>query len=373
MKCAPRYIEGRAKDFSRIVGKLNAEFTAVGESAAVIHGDSLEILKKIPDASISLVLTDPPYHSTKKHNIQGDRAFASDEHYLSWIGEYVAEWRRVLKPNGTLFLFCASEMAARIEIVLSKNFNILSQIVWTKPNEPGFDGWKQKMKKEAMRGWYNHSERILFASPAVHGNLFRESFADVLRTAREKAGLSQHALTGAVGAYGKVNHGGAVSNWEAGRNTPSREQYSRICEVIIGTGKVKSMPPYEDVIRAFNMDSSKEFTDVWTFPSVRPYRNKHPAEKPVAMLEHAIEAMSYPGDIILDCFAGSGSTGVAALRSGRRGLLVEIDERWVRTIVGNLADIDGSLGDSVRRSASKAIATTSRTEAAQLPFLLEAK
>ena len=79
------------------------------------------------------------------------------------------------------------------------------------------------------------------------------------------------------------------------------------------------MPPYEDVIRPFYMDSSKEFTDVWTFPSVRPYKGKHPAEKPAAMLEHMIEATTFPGDIVLDCFAGSGGTAVAALKLGAPG------------------------------------------------------
>ena len=58
--------------------------------------------------------------------------------------------------------------------------------------------------------------------------------------------------------------------------------------------KVNFMPPYENVIRPFAIDGTKEFTDVWTFPSVRPYNGKHPAEKPVAMLEHAIAATTFP-------------------------------------------------------------------------------
>jgi hypothetical protein len=57
-------------------------------------------------------------------------------------------------------------------------------------------------------------------------------------------------------------------------------------KALLKTGKVESMPPYEDVIRPFKMDASKEFTDVWNFPSVRPYKGKHPAEKPVVMNGH---------------------------------------------------------------------------------------
>lgn len=96
------------------------------------------------------------------------------------------------------------------------------------------------------------------------------------------------------------------------------------------------MPPYEDVIRPFTIDGTKEFTDVWTFPSVRPYKGKHPAQKPGSMLKHAIEATTFPGDIVLDCFAGSGSTALAALNLGRRSISIEIDPLWVNAIAGRL-------------------------------------
>ena len=97
---------------------------------------------------------------------------------------------------------------------------------------------------------------------------------------------------------------------------------------LIKTGKVKTMPDYQDVVRAFNVDKTKEFTDVWTFPNIRPYKGKHPAEKPIVLLEHAISATTFPDDIVLDCFAGSGSTAVAALKLGRYSISIEIEEKW---------------------------------------------
>ena len=243
----------RDKDFKNIrnsiVNHIHTEIT----NSLLIADDSLAILKKIPDNCISLILTDPPYHATKKKNIYGDTQFKKDNEYLEWMALFAKEWRRVLKQNGTLFCFCDSSMSARLEVMFSNNFNILSHVVWTKPNEPGFDGWKGKMKKEALRQWYPHSERIIFAEPASEGNLHRSPFGLFLREARVKTGLSGHQLTEMVGAYGKVNHGGAVSNWEAGRNTPSREQYCKIKEAILSTGKVESMPDYEDIIRVFRV------------------------------------------------------------------------------------------------------------------------
>lgn len=322
--------------FSQIVDECAKYCTFSNAVSCNLSGDSLEVLKNIPSESVSLILTDPPYHTTKKRNIYGDTFFREDADYLAWIAEYARQWRRILKPNGSVFCFCSAAMAAKLEAVFSAEFNVLSQIVWTKPNAPGFDGWKQKMKKEALRQWYAHTERILFMEPAVEGNLNRSYFGDYLRNARKEAGLTAHALTEMVGAYGKVNHGGAVSNWEAGRNVPSREQYDRMCQAFMQCGRAEPMPAYEDIIRPFNVNKNMEFTDVWTFENIRPYKGKHPAEKPVKMLEHAILSTSYEGDIVLDCFAGSGSTAVAALKHHRRSISVEIDEKWSGQITGIL-------------------------------------
>ena len=328
----------RQEDFASITAALDSELVLTSSCALVAEGDALPLLRRLPDHSVSLILTDPPYHATKKQNIYGDTAFAEDQHYLEWMGQFAMEWRRILKLNGSLFCFCDSSMAGRLEMLFAEKFNVLSHIVWTKPNDPGFDGWKGKMKKEALRQWYPHSERILFAEPAMDGNLHRSPFGHFLRTMREKAGLSMHQLTAAIGAHGKVNHGGAVSNWEAGRNTPSPEQYDKLCKALIETEAVTVMPPYEDVIRAFSIDKSKEFTDVWTFPSVRPYKGKHPAEKPTALIEHAIEATTYPDDVVLDCFGGSGSTAVAALKLNRRTVCIEIEHKWAGRIASRVQD-----------------------------------
>jgi site-specific DNA-methyltransferase (adenine-specific) len=327
----------RDNDFERIKFSLSKYIHSVTTNAIFGMGDSLELLRLMPAHSVSLILTDPPYHVTKKQNIYGDTHFEEDNHYLEWLEKYAIEWRRVLRPNGSLFCFCDSSMAARLEVMFLKNFNVLSSIVWTKPNDPGFDGWKGKMKKESLRQWYSHSERIIFAEPAVEGNLHRSSFAQFLREVRIQSELSQHQLTEMIGAYGKVNHGGAVSNWEAGRNTPSPEQYEKICSAILSTNKVSFMPLYQDIIRIFNIDGTKEFTDVWNFKSVRPYKGKHPAEKPLDMLEHAIAATTFSGDIVLDCFAGSGNTVLAALKLGRRAIAMEIDAKWTEAINSRLS------------------------------------
>lgn len=320
--------------FTEIRTQYSDEYYNTDE-AILANGDSLELLKKIPDHSIALILTDPPYHSTKKRNIIGDTSFSKDSEYIDWMKKYAQEWKRVLKHNGSIFCFCSSTMSAQLQVMFSEHFNVLSEIVWTKPNAPGYDGWKQKMKKEALRQWYPHSERIIFLENATEGNLFKSYFGGQLTAWRKSVKMSTIKLAELTGAYGKVNHGGAVANWEAGRNIPSKEQYEKLKTALSEAG-VANIPEYEDVIRPFNVNKDVEFTDIWSFENVRQYRGKHPAEKPVALLEHAIKATTYEGDIVLDCFAGSGSTGVAAMNLNRKSILFEIDPEWCNYSANNL-------------------------------------
>lgn len=343
----------RTEDFNHIKDTLqNSLFD--DHKSIVVNGDSLEVLRKLPPSCISLILTDPPYHSTKKNNIINDKSFSTDEDFICWIESYAKEWKRILRPNGSIFMFCSSCMEAKLENMLSKYFNILSHIVWTKPNEPGYDGWKGKMKKEALRQWYPHSERIIFMESASNGNLNRSYFGNYLKRVRTLCGLSGKDLTEMIGAYGKINHGGAVSNWESGRNVPSREQYQEICKALIASGLKEEMPVYEDVIRPFEVNASVEFTDVWTFPSVKPYKGKHPAEKPIDLLEHCIISTTFPGDIVLDCFAGSGSSIIAAARTGRIGVAIEIDSNWCESIVSHIQN----MSEEIKRCDSNLVMRT---------------
>lgn len=329
----------KSHELNGIAQNLAETMVFQSENGIVALGDSLQLIQRIPDASIALILTDPPYHSTKKENIYGDKAFAEDAHFLDWMEKFAVEFARILKPNGSVYMFCATEMSGRLEVVFSQHLKPLNHITWSKPNEPGFDGWKGKMNKEALRRWYPHSERILFFEQLSGVEGHRSKLGHLLRTKRLEAGLSGHELTALTGEYGSVNHGGSVSNWEIGRNVPSREQYEKICASILSTGKVKSMPRFEDVVRPFNMRAELEYTDVWNFPSVRPYRGKHPAEKPLNMLSHIINASSYEGDIVLDCFAGSGTTGVAAIQSNRQAILIEIEDNWAKRASERLENI----------------------------------
>lgn len=334
------------KVYENILSNFNSDIILRPNSdAAVIKGDSLELIKKIPDHKIALIVTDPPYHSTKKKNITGDTSFKTDGDFLNWMEQLANEWKRVLKYNGSIYCFCSSQMEYKLINRFSKQFNILSTITWTKPNKPGYDGWHNKMKKENLRQWYPSSERIIFMTPKYGDNLFNSYFGAQLRSWRKMLRVTAHGLTEITGEYGKVNHGGAVSNWEAGRNIPSREQYQKIVKALSDADKkgIIDFPDYEDIIRPFNVDKTMAYTDVWDFENVRQHRGKHPAEKPVDLLENAIKASSYPGDIILDTFSGSGATAEASLHLKRKSISMEIEDKWFKESAERLKSVSLNL------------------------------
>lgn len=303
------------------------------DNASLLCGDCLQQMSYIPDNSISLIVTDPPYHTTKKNNIINDKSFSTDDAFIEWIEKCAIHWKRLLKPNGALYVFCSSQMSARLELMLGKYFNVLNHIVWTKPNAAGYDGWKGKMKKESLRKWYPYSERILYCEQVFGGETY---FGKELKSWRKLCGLSTIKLAELIGAYGNVNHGGSVSNWECGRNVPSRLQYDKICNILSSYNVGIIFPKYNDIIRPFFVNSSVEYTDVWNFQSVRQYKGKHPAEKPLDMLRHCIKSSSFENDIVLDCFAGSGNTMLAALIEKRKTIGVEIDNMLCEQIRNKL-------------------------------------
>lgn len=170
--------------------------------------------------------------------------------------------------------------------------------------------------KDQLRTFFPASEAIIFAGhPEAQG---------ALRELRTDAGLTAKQLCEAVGAYGEVNHGGAVCNWECGANAPTEDQYIGLRTTI------PDLPPREDFVRPFAVTADVPYTDVWDFPTVPGRPGKHPCEKPVAMLEHIISVSSRPGALVLDPFCGSGSAGVACFNLGRKFLGVEISEHWAK-------------------------------------------
>lgn len=78
-------------------------------------------------------------------------------------------------------------------------------------------------------------------------------------------------------------------------------------------------------------------SNVFAVPKVRPREMRHPTEKPVGIVRTLVQKSSNPGDVVLDPFAGSGTTGQAAREEGRRFVLIERDPAYLDTINARLA------------------------------------
>jgi len=90
------------------------------------NGDCLDVLPTLPAASVDLILTDPPFFRVKSE--AWDRQWATPAEFLAWLGRVADEWRRVLKPNGSLYCFASVAMSARVECMLAERFE------WLTPN-----------------------------------------------------------------------------------------------------------------------------------------------------------------------------------------------------------------------------------------------
>ena len=93
-------------------------------------------------------------------------------------------------------------------------------------------------------------------------------------------------------------------------------------------------------LRQGDRRGGRSVTDVWRQPALAPRsaeRTGYPAQKPLALLDRIVRVHSSPGDLVLDCFAGSGTTGEAAARSGRRYYLVDHSPAAVRIMSRRLA------------------------------------
>lgn len=246
----------------------------------VLAGDCLSQLKKLPTASVDLVFADPPY------NLQLDRellrpnntrvdgvddhwdkfdSFANyDEFCRAWLGEC----RRVLKPDGALWVIGSYHNVFRLGVALQDlGYWILNDVVWRKTNPmPNFRG----------RRFTNAHETLIWAS---------------------------------------------------------REQSSRY------TFNYESMKAMNDDI---------QMRSDWLFPICSgPERLKdeggrkaHPTQKPEALLQRVLLASTNRGDVVLDPFFGTGTTGAVARQLGRRFIGIEQDADYVKAARERIAKVE---------------------------------
>ncbi len=231
----------------------------------IIKGDCVEVLKGIPDNSVDMTFADPPFNLQKKYNGYKDSLEFKD--YLEWCDLWIKEMVRVTKPTGSIFVHNIPKWLSFYVTHLNEYGNFKHWIAWSAPTAP--------MGKSLQ--------------PAHYGILYY-----VKEPKRAKV-------------------------YEV-RMPHERDRKSNYLRKDYG-GKKAGLHPFGPLV-----------SDVWTDIhriKHRKYRNDHPCQLPIPLLERLILMTTDEGDIVLDPFVGTGTTAVAAKKLGRNYIGIELDNKYV--------------------------------------------
>ena len=120
----------------------------------IINADCLEFMQTMPDKSVDLVLTDPPYFKIVKN--EWDNQWSDIFEFQEWCGKIADELKRIMKDNASLYWFGDDKTIAYVQTELDKRFNLLNSIVWRKNGLQTFKG------VTVFRSFAPITERILF-------------------------------------------------------------------------------------------------------------------------------------------------------------------------------------------------------------------
>ncbi|GAB0077153.1 site-specific DNA-methyltransferase [Pseudomonas syringae pv. tomato] len=236
------------------------------EEIQLYQGDCLEVMKRLPDASVDMVLADLPYGTTQ----------------CSWdvIIPFAPLWEqylRIAKPGAAIVL-CAAQPFASL-VVASNPADYRYEWIWEKGSATGFLNAKRQPLRahESAQVFYRRQPTY---NPQMTGGHQR-------RTAKRKTVNSE--------CYGKAL---ALTEYD------STDRYPR---------------------------------SVQFFSSDKQTASYHPTQKPVAWMEFLVRTYTSAGDAVLDNTMGSGTTGVACIRSGRRFIGIERDEKIFGTASDRIA------------------------------------
>ena len=264
------------------------------------HGNCLELLdaifSKYPDGRFDAIFADPPYflsnggitcHAGKMVKVdKGDWDVSrGPELNHEFNTEWLRRCQRVLKPNGTLWVTGTHHVIFSIGYALQQlGFKILNDIAWEKPNPP----------------------------PNLSCRYFTHSTETVLWAAKSRE--SRHTF-----------------NYQAMRKVTGK-QMKTVWRKEEFTAKAPSAPSSEpeEINESESLASSASWrlNPIWTMSAPgndEKEHGKHPTQKPVALVERCLLASTNEHDLVLDPFLGNGTTAVAAVRTNRRCVGIELD------------------------------------------------
>nr|WMC94772.1 site-specific DNA-methyltransferase [Aminobacter aminovorans] len=301
------------------------------ENAKVLLGDCLEVLSNLPSQSAQTCVTSPPYFGLRDYGHDGQMGLEpTSEQYVANMVSVFREVRRVLADDGTLWLNIGDSYArapakggsgpgGKNREWYGENYGQArgAEVPTNcKPKDLIGIPW---MLAFALRadGWYLRQD-IIWHKP----NPMPESVRDRCTKAHEYIFLlskSERYFYDHVAAREDAVGG------QSGKAASFKREGSKREQTIPGQGYGTHRPNREDV--AYNGDKRNR-RSVWTV-ATRPYKGAHFATFPPALIEPCILAGSRPGDVVLDPFNGSGTTGEVALTHGRGYLGIELNPEYL--------------------------------------------
>ncbi|MEW5986888.1 MAG: site-specific DNA-methyltransferase [Chloroflexota bacterium] len=263
----------------------------------ILQGDCEEVLKELPDNSIDLIFTSPPYADQRKQSYGG----VHPNHYVGWFMPKAAQFWRILKPTGT-FILNIKEKAVDGE----RHTYVIELIL--------------KMRE---RGWLWTEEFVWHKKNSYPGkwpNRFRDNWERLIQfNKRKQFKMNQEAVMVPVGDWAKER----LANLS---ETDRMRDESRV-----GSGFGKNVSNWLGRDRVYPNNVLHMATEC--------YNRSHSATFPVALPTWFIKLFTEPGDTVLDPFVGSGTTAVAALQNGRHFVGIDTNPEFVEVARQRLQNV----------------------------------
>ena len=275
-----------------------------------IQGDCIQEMQKMDENSVDLIIADPPYW--KVVGQKWDYQWRTERDYVKWSLKWLQEASRVLRIGGTLYCFGYFRTLALLVPYLERlGYDLRQQIIINKGIR-SVSGRATKRYKQ----FPNVTESILFM---IKDN--KKFLKPFLKEYQQSLRLSAKQINDALGV--KSNGGGMWSIY-TGKNVceqfPTEEQWKKLSEVLHFNLQ------YKKVAQTYNAQMG--ITDVWD--DIDFYREKryHPTQKPIKLISRLILASSSQNDVVLDPFAGCGSTQLSAIATNRNYIGIELNEKY---------------------------------------------
>ena len=319
------------------------------EKNTIINGNSLEVLKSLPDNSIGCCVTSPPYYALRDYGCDGQIGLEeTPEKYIERLCEVFSEVRRVLTPEGTLWLNIGDSYNGNkvdnTEVVKNKKVsesNDFHKKLWgvAKPKDLIGIPW---MLAFALRsqGWYLRQD-IIWQKP----NPMPESVTDrctksheyiFLMSKSQKYYFDYEAIQEPCADQSRTNYacGNRTNGINKDRNDNDFGERSKNWKPRTKNCQYDGQKPNSFHLSRENGEPDKEYyvrnkRDVWSV-NVKPCSEAHFATYPFELIKPCILAGCPENGIVLDPFMGSGTTAIVARSLNRNYLGVELNPEYIK-------------------------------------------